>query len=260
VISYMSFSDRWWWWPAGSPQGQRPVLFFPPAGADQTVVSPLVHHLAGVRFAALRMPGRGLRRGEPPPSTMAEAVEAIASSIAAMAGPAPLLVGHSLGGLVAFAVAQKLEHRGRAPARLMALTSTAPHAWEQHLTSSGAQDSQDYVERRVARLLRDGAVPTELAEHPELGTAVREALTDDVRMSYTTLDGSPLSCAITSVVARDDAIVDREATALWHKATSRELEEIVVPGDHFFYRTNPQLLSRLIVGELTALDGAYQFD
>jgi surfactin synthase thioesterase subunit len=211
-------------------------------------------------LGVLRLPGRGLRRHEPSPESLRDAVGAIASSIAAMAGPAPLLVGHSLGGLVAFAVAQELDRRGRSAARLMALTSTAPHAWEEHLVASGAQNSEEYVERRVARLMRDGAVPAELADHPELGVAVREALTADVRMSYVGLEGTPLSCPITSVVARDDTIVHRDATSLWHKATSRDLDEIVVPGDHFFYRSNPELLTRLIVGEVTALDGAYHLD
>ena len=32
-----SASTIWWWWPNGSAPGRRPVLFFPPAGADQTI-------------------------------------------------------------------------------------------------------------------------------------------------------------------------------------------------------------------------------
>lgn len=256
----MAYSDQWWWWPAGAPQAERPVLFFPPAGADQTVVGPLVHHLAGVRLGALRMPGRGLRRDEPAPTDLEQVIGPIADAVVGLGGTAPLLVGHSFGGLLAFAVAQELDRRGRPPARLVAVTSTAPHAWEDYLASLGASDREDYVERRVARLLRDGAVPESLAGHPELGQAVREQLAADVRMSYRSFSTDPLSCPITAITAREDALVDRDASALWHKATNGEIHELTVPGGHFFYRENPVLLARLLLGELSQLDGAYRLD
>jgi len=260
VISMMPYSDQWWWWPGGSPQGHRPVLFFPPAGADQTIVRPLVHHLAGTRLGALRMPGRGLRRSEPAPARMEPVIDEIATSIATMTGPAPVLVGHSFGGLLAFAVAQELDRRGTPPARLVAVASTAPHAWEDRLAEIGGVDEDDYVERRTRQLMADGAVPKELADHPELGAATREALATDVRMSYRAFITTPLSCPITAITARDDDLVDREASALWHKATNAAIDELTVPGGHFFYREHPLLLARLLLGELTQLDGAYHGD
>lgn len=252
-----SASTIWWWWPNGSAPGQRPVLFFPPAGADQTIAGPLVRALDGVRLGVLRMPGRGPRSDEPSPSDIAAVVAHVAASLEPIGGPAPVLVGHSFGGLLAFAVAQELDRRLTPPARLIAVASVAPHAWAGQLARSGAADREDYASRRTDQLMADGAVPAGITDHPELGPAARTSLRVDVRLSYHPFDLTPVFCPITAVFARDDPLVDRSAWAGWPAATSSRTDRITVPGDHFFYRADPQLLGRLILGEVGALDGGY---
>ena len=118
-------------------------------------------------------------------------------------------------------------------------------------------DLEEYVASRVERLLTGGGVPADLHEHPEVLAAVRGAIADDVRLGVTAPVPRALSCPVTSIVARDDTVVSRRDTAQWTRATRFALVETVLPGDHFFYRETPQVLARLVLGELSVLDGPY---
>jgi len=89
------------------------VLFLPPAGADQTIVRPLVSHVPGMRLGVMRMPGRGVRHAEPAPRDLADLVGSLADAVRLLPGPPPVIVGHSVGGLFGYALALELERRGR---------------------------------------------------------------------------------------------------------------------------------------------------
>lgn len=57
-------AGAWWWWPAGSHPDDGPVPFFPPAGAEQGIVRPLLEHAAGLRLGVRARPwGRRVRSG-----------------------------------------------------------------------------------------------------------------------------------------------------------------------------------------------------
>jgi len=72
----------------------------------------LAHH--GHAVLALDLPGHGRSRG--PAATSVEAIaDRVAQSIAPLANPRFLLVGHSMGSLVALELARRLADRPRAP-------------------------------------------------------------------------------------------------------------------------------------------------
>ncbi len=48
-----------WWFPEGRVPDARPVLFFPPSGAEPSVARPLVSATAGLGMGVLQLPGRG---------------------------------------------------------------------------------------------------------------------------------------------------------------------------------------------------------
>jgi acyl transferase domain-containing protein/acyl carrier protein len=75
--------------------------------------------------AAISLPG--FRRGEPVPATWAVAVDALAQSVRRAADGEPFaLVGFSIGGALAHAVAEQLEHEGSPPAGLILIDTYAP--------------------------------------------------------------------------------------------------------------------------------------
>jgi surfactin synthase thioesterase subunit len=245
-------TQSWWWWPTGTHAEDRPVLFFPPAGAEQGIVRPLLPHAAGLRLGVLRLPGRGVRRDEAPPQELAPLVDAIAGSVAGLGGSAPILVGHSFGGLLAFAAAAAIEARGRAVARLITLASASPAAWHDELDADRRDhpdaDRADFVARRTARIIARGGIPAEIDGHAEYGALARAGLAVDVGLSWTGFGRARLGCPITAIRASDDPLLDAGSVGGWADATTDAYEMVTVPGDHFFYRDRPRnLVARLRV-------------
>jgi thioesterase domain-containing protein len=77
------------------------------------------------RVSALTLPG--LAPGAPLPGSWQAAVELLARSVRAAAGEREfVLVGHSIGGLLAYAAGQELERTGRGPTRLVMIDTLAP--------------------------------------------------------------------------------------------------------------------------------------
>jgi pyochelin biosynthesis protein PchC len=241
-----------WWWPAGDQPGERPVLFFPPAGADQTAARPLLPQVAGLRLGVLRMPGRGPRASEPAPVSLTALTRQIAGAVAALDGPPPLLVGHSFGGLVGYAVARALEEAQRPVARLLAVASLPPDRWR---ARADGTDGGDFVDRQIDRILGRGDVPRLVAADPALVARTRAQLRTDLLLSLQPVPAGPLSCPVTVLRGAADQVV----TELdgWQAATSATAEIVTVPGGHFFYREDPQRLAARLRMELMALDAAY---
>jgi surfactin synthase thioesterase subunit len=234
----------------------RPVLFFPPAGGDQTAVLPLVPLAAGMRLGALRVPGRGSRQEETAPTDLVALAERVATSVVALPGPPPVLVGHSFGGLVAYAVACLVEERGAAIGRFVAVASSSPPAWQRDVSAASAMA----VEERTDRILARGALPPHIAADPELSSHARSLIATDVALGHHSLPLRPLTCPVTVVRGRDDTMVSLEATEGWASVTATPPAVITVPGGHFFYRSSPERLVNLLRMELSALDDAYAYD
>jgi thioesterase domain-containing protein len=80
----------------------------------------------GIRAVSV-IPAPGFAAGEPLPATAGALIAAHAQTIGAAAGGAPfVLAGHSSGGLVAHAVATRLERDGRPPAAVVLLDTFTP--------------------------------------------------------------------------------------------------------------------------------------
>lgn len=114
-----------------STTGSPPKLiglpsFFVGAGPHQ--FARFAQGLGGARsVAALSLPGFG--RGEPVPASWSAAIEALAESARQAAGDDPfVLVGFSIGGSLAHAVAERLEREGPAPAGVVLIDTYLPQA------------------------------------------------------------------------------------------------------------------------------------
>ncbi len=250
-----SRAERALWRPGGAQPGARLVVFFPPAGADQRIAVPLLDGLAGLHVAVVRLPGRGVRSEEPDPRDVREVITEMADAVVEVGGPPPVLVGHSFGGLLAFAVAYALEQRGHRVGALVPVAATGPGAWEQVLERSKAEgeDPISHVERRVRRVLDLGALPDAVAGDDEQRALAVAQLRTDIAMSVHGMPGGQLRCPVAAVFARDDHLVGDDAAASWQQSTTGGFDAVTVPGDHFFYRSAPGGLVgriRLLVDQL----------
>ncbi|MFE6159077.1 thioesterase II family protein [Streptomyces sp. NPDC056486] len=220
-----------------SPAASRRLACFPHAGGAASTFHQLSARLApAVEGLSLQYPGRHDRRAEPfltDVRSMADmAYEALRPWVRPGDGSAPALFGHSMGAIVAFEVALRMEAAGTAPA---------------HLFVSGRRAPSTYRDERVH--LRDDAGLVE--EILSLGGTEPEALADasllqlilpPVRNDYTAIETyrCPPGVAlrhtpITALAGDADPKVTLEEARAWagHTAAGFELE-VFEGGGHFY--------------------------
>ncbi|MBV9450340.1 MAG: thioesterase [Streptosporangiaceae bacterium] len=188
--------------------------------------------LPGVRVRALRPPGRGSRLYEPRFARMEELVDAVVSAVT-FERPFVLL-GHSLGALVAFEVARLLRDRGKPPPERMIVSACpaprliGPRPAPRHLLS----DHELLAEiERVS-----GPLPAEIRDDPQLLANSLQAFRADLEMldTYIYRACDPFDYPISAIAGADDEAGTRMPG--WRDHTTRSFELRRFTGAHFYFR------------------------
>jgi surfactin synthase thioesterase subunit len=159
---------------AGPPELR--LVCFPPAGAGFAPFAALERLAAGwAECIAVQLPGRGPRLTEPAVRSidgLAVDIAAAVSSVIAQSAVPYVLIGHSLGGLLAYEVGARLAGAGGSrPLRVVVAGANAP----QHVARlSNATRSDD-----LPGFLRRMGAPAELFAAPELLRLTLAALDAD---------------------------------------------------------------------------------
>ncbi|MFF4370583.1 thioesterase II family protein [Streptomyces sp. NPDC001594] len=217
--------------------GRGPRLVcFPHAGGSATAYKPLAHALAGeLDVLAVQYPGRQDRFGEEPFTELEPLVGAVAGELARTLAADPgrpyALFGHSMGALVAFETARRLEGAGLpGPQRLFVSGRGAPG------TRSGAH----YLHYDDADVLAEvrtlSGTDQALLDNPEVLEMVLPALRADYRVvaGYAWRGGEPLSVPVTALVGDRDPMVTVGEAWAWREHTTAGCALEVFPGGHFY--------------------------
>lgn len=199
-----------------------------------------LHHAGGTTasFSSWRFPGIAVSklgyRGKDFAS-LSDASDAIADRIAASPVPRLALYGHSLGAVLAYEVALRLQHTGRLVHVFLAAAHppTGASAWAQ-----------------AGRSLR-------AAGHAGMSPRALEVLAEDLEL-LVAYPGSPTSRRITVpttvLCSADDPLVPPSECQRWAGWCGNAPHFVQLPaGGHLFHRTNPKLLD--LIG--TTLTGRY---
>ncbi len=227
------------------------LLCLPCAGASATMYLRWRRLLpAWVHLVPVELPGRGARLGE----TFAEDFEPLAARLcdeqaASMTG-AFVLFGHSMGGLLAWGMAQRLRERDLSlPAALCVSGCPAPTQRDPMRFAELDSDT-----RLTADLRRLGGTPEDVFASPEMLRLTLDTLRADYRICASTPEAprAPLPVPIHAFGGRQDDIVASRIAA-WQRETCSVFSLAWLDGGHFFIRqSEPQLLAAL-VRELQAL-------
>lgn len=230
------------------------LIGFHHAGGSAAALMPLRRELSrSLDFQAVDLPGRGTRHPEPLHTERAELVKQLCAELAPRVERPYALFGHSLGGMLAYELAQGLIARGaRAPSALFIAAAPGPSAWPARTRGPilSDRDLRHELERR-------GGTPPEIFEHPEL----LELVLPVVRADFTLCDaespaGLPkLPCPIHVHAGTRDDVTIEQLTA-WQQVTSAEYSLSWLDADHFFPRSHAVQLAAAIVHKLSGLGGA----
>lgn len=233
--------NRWLSHYRPNPQSVLRLLCFPYAGGAGNIFRPWSGLLPQtVEVCPIEFPGHGYRRRETPFTDLLSLVRAAAQALFPYLDKPFALFGHSMGATISFELARALraEHQLN-PVHLFVSGRPAPQL---RMTAPRTYDLPEA--QFLERLHRLNGTPSEVLAHPELMQLTLPLLRADFQMieTYTYLPLPPLECPLTAFGGLQDEEVNHEQLAAWRAQTTEHFSLRLLPGDHFFLRTNPRLL------------------
>ena len=199
---------------------------------------------------SIQYPGRQDRRFDACLNSVEELADGAFEELSSYLDGGPIaLFGHSMGAIVAYEVARRMEGlAGVAPVRLFASGRRAPSRWRQEnvhrLVDNGI----------VAELQRLNGTNSALLGDQDLLRMILPAVRSDYRAieNYVHPDGLTLSCPITVLVGDSDPLTTSDEAEAWRVHTSGRCDVRVFPGGHFYLNDHANTVIELITAELGA--------
>ncbi len=222
------------------------LVCFHHAGGGATSFNPLRRALsavgASVRLTAVELPGRGARRDEPRFVDASDCARSIANELADLLSGPHILLGHSMGALLAYLVAhQRIMVGLTQPQAVIAAAACAPHLTGQQYDLDAMDDHEIALE-----LASHGGLPVDVLAHPDWLSQLIPTVRDDLRIcqSHRWSDDLPLPCSLHIFGAYSDPIVPPDALAAWADYSVAPQPVRLFSGGHFlFRRPAPELVS-----------------
>jgi surfactin synthase thioesterase subunit len=207
------------------------LVCFPHAGGSAPFFLPVAAALSpGVDVVAVQYPGRQDRRAERPIDEIAVLADRIHEILKRQPEMPLTLFGHSMGAILGFEVARRLDADGHSPARLFASGRRGPSTYRNE-TVHLRDDAGILAELRNL----NGTASSVLGDD-ELMRAALPSLRADYHAAETYICDPEVvvSCPITVLTGDEDPKTTLDEANVWAKHTSGSFDLQVFNGGHFF--------------------------
>ncbi|OJF16274.1 thioesterase II family protein [Couchioplanes caeruleus] len=233
------------------PNPGRPVrlVCFPHAGGSASFYHPVsAAHRATADVVCLQYPGRQDRRLETCHTSIASLADAVVAELRVLSPKPTVFFGHSMGAILAYEAALRLER-----------TLSGPHT----VVASGRR-APSTVRAETVHARDDEGVITELRR---LNGTVSGLLGDDeilrmalpaIRADYEAIEtyrGAPdarLKAGITVLTGHADPLTTTDEAAAWQRHTAGPFRMAGFPGGHFFIAAHQAAVNAEIARDLAA--------
>jgi len=225
------------------------LVCFAHSGAGASTFTPWATVLPpAIEVCAVQLPGRETRLAELPFTRLEPLLSALLDAIGPqLAGRAYAFFGHSMGALVSFELARRLQAQGAGPVHLFVSGHPAPHLPDREPPIHALPEDQF-----LARLRQLNGTPPEVLEHPELRALLIPLLRADFAVCdhYTFTPGERLTCSLSAFGGLQDPHARRDELEAWRVHTCATFAVRLFPGDHFYLNSARPLLLRMVAREL----------
>ncbi|WP_067608966.1 thioesterase II family protein [Nocardiopsis listeri] len=245
-----SVSDTWLRKYHPSPEHRTRLFCFPHAGGAASAYFALSQALGPtVEVSAVQYPGRQDRRLEACVEDLSVLADRAFQAVAASVDGPVALLGHSMGAVVAYEVARRLQQKeGITPVHLFVSARRAP-----------SRHRQEDVRLRgdngiIAEMRRLGGTDQSFLTDPDLRAMILPTLRADYTAveTYSWHPSELLACPVTAMVGTSDPYATADEVSSWRSHTSADFTMHEFPGGHFFLDACLSSVVRII---LSSLDG-----
>ncbi len=201
-----------------------------------------------IEVCPIQLPGRGPRFAEQPLTQMDDLVTLLVKELQPFMNVPFAFFGHSMGALISFELARRLEEEtGSGPLQLFVSSFAAPSLPRAQTSVRNLED-----ERLLERLQKLQGTPTEIMAQPEIIQHALQVFRADVALceTYEFTPGTLLSCPISVFGGRQDPIVSPETLKQWQPLTRESCSVNLFAGNHFFLHQAQSDLTEIIASRL----------
>jgi surfactin synthase thioesterase subunit len=198
---------------------------------------------AWIEVVPVELPGRGWRMAEPLEVALPALLDRIAPDVRPEPGRPFAVFGHSLGAIIAFELAARLEHEGRMPSLVFASGTSSPTARDRERFAALRTDAE-----LRAELQRLDGTPAPVLADPELMALMLPVLRADFQIaaSYAGDARQTLRAPLVALGGSDDPTTTSLTIAGWSAQTRGEFAMHMLRGGHFFIHSEENALFALL--------------
>lgn len=225
-----------------APPGAPRLVCFPFAGGSASFFQPLSAALPATEVLAVQYPGRQDRYSEPPLRDLHAIADAVVAALPDD-GARTVLFGHSMGALVGYEVARRLEARGTDLTHLYVSGWRGPGRRRPGGPVHGLDDAGVLADVRAL-----GGPGTALLDEPRLVEMLLPAIRGDYAAAelYAHTPAPLLRCPVTALTGDADPLVSPVEAMEWAERTTGEFALQVFPGGHFYLTDHPDAVRAIV--------------
>jgi len=202
-----------------------------------------------IEVCPIELPGRGNRSKENLFNNLLSLVKTLAKDILHSLDKPFAFFGHSMGALISFELARFLRRKNNlSPIHIFVSGRCAPQ-----IPRSKPPINQLPEAEFVEELCRLNGMPGSVLQNSELMELMLPVIRADFAIceTYSYSVEEPLECSISAFGGLQDNEVNREEIVAWSQQTRKGFTYRMFPGDHFFLKSNEELLLRAIAQDIT---------
>lgn len=209
------------------------LVCFPHAGGSASFYFPLFKALRGVAdVLAVQYPGRQDRLSEKCIENIEGLADGIFTSLRPLADAPLVLFGHSMGAVLAFEVARRLE-RVTGGSQLLGLVSSGRRAPSAHRYEQVHQRDEVGLMAAIGEL---SGTDTRLLDDEQMRRMILPSIRSDYKAieTYRYQPGPGLTCPVCVLVGKTDPLVTADEARAWRLHTTGRFSLRRFPGGHFY--------------------------